>query len=166
MAEAQALLKRVAAAGEAHDVRAYNILLKHHSRAGEPRAQAQVHFGPSPRSCTLSFNLLVVCVGASTTPHRKPSHSFHHRCHEGDATALRRALERMELAGVAPSPVTYNILVDGYVRGRDVGEARRIMARAAARGARLDAWAYSSLVRGAAQRCLLMACTRCAGLKF
>ena len=73
-----------------------------------------------------------------------------HRVPAGDAGALRRLLERMELAGVAPSTVTFNILVDGYARGGRLDEARATMEGAAARGTRLDAWTYSSLVGGRA----------------
>lgn len=98
--EAEALLKSVAAAGEAQDVRAYNILLKHYSRAADA------------------------------------------------AVRLPRLLSRMEAAGVQPSPVTYNILVDGYVRTGAMHEARKAMQRAKQAGVRLDAWSYSSLVKG------------------
>lgn len=57
-------------------------------------------------------------------------------------------MERMRAAQVKPSRVTYNILIDSYVRAGQVVEARTWMTAAKNSGIELDAFSYTSLIKG------------------
>ena len=52
---------------------------------------------------------------------------------------------------VAPSVVTYNTLVDAYIKAGWHGRARAALEEARRAGVALDAWSYSPLVKGCCQ---------------
>ena len=54
-------------------------------------------------------------------------------------------------AQVAPSVVTYNTLVDAYIKAGWHGRARAALEEARRAGVALDAWSYSPIVRGCCQ---------------
>jgi leucine-rich PPR motif-containing protein len=79
---------------------------------------------------------------------------------DGSDISEQAVLRRMQAADVAPSQVTYNTLVDGYVKAGAMGEARACMVAAADAGVTLDAWSHSSLIKGHVQRSDMAAAER------
>jgi pentatricopeptide repeat protein len=61
---------------------------------------------------------------------------------------INDVMERMYAAKVKPSRVTYNILIDSYVRAGQVVEAVSRMNEATESGLELDAFSYTSLIKG------------------
>lgn len=99
VAEAQTLLERVAAAGEGADPRAYNILLKHHSRAGDTAALPGLlarMAAAGARPSAVSYNTLIDAYARG-----------------GATDEARREMGRAVAAGVRLDAWSYTSLVGG-----------------------------------------------------
>lgn len=70
-----------------------------------------------------------------------------------DIPALEAVVEDMKTAGVKPSSVTFNILIDAHARAGMLEKAREQMMEAAAtKDVALDAWSYTSLIKACVEK--------------
>lgn len=167
--DAWQVLAQMVLAGEQADVRAYNILLKGHSRcrdtAGLDRVlQRMAADGVQPSAVT--YNTLIdsyVRAGSVEEAVRCAQSAqagglvldawtystlIKGHVQQGDMATASAVLEAMQEAGVQPNCVTFTTLIDGHVRQGRIEDARRVLDAMVAAGQRPSVVTYNSLLRG------------------